>query len=489
MKHPLYIYNSLSGRKEQFIPIKPPEVGIYVCGPTVYSDSHLGHARPNITFDILIRYLRSMDYDVTYVRNITDVGHLEDENLGEGEDRIAKKARQEKIDPMAVVKKYTDSFHNNMELLNVVPPDVEPRATEHIEEQIELIKLIDEKGYAYNSNNSIYFDVPQYNSDYNYGILSGRNLDDMRTNTRDLKGQSEKHHSADFALWKKAEPKHIMKWPSPWGEGFPGWHLECSAMGARYLGKQFDIHGGGMDLKFPHHECEIAQSTAANGKPPVKYWMHNNMITINGQKMARSLNNFIKLNELFSGDHELLLHAYSPMTIRFFILQAHYRGTLDFSNDALIAASKGLARLMKAINTLEGISPSETSSVDIVPLKENCFKAINDDLNTPVLIAQLFDGVKIINSVNDGKESLSSSDLEEMRKLYKLFVLEVLGFKEEVAETADGPSDRDIEDLLKERQEAKLSKDWATADKIRNQLGDMGIIIKDTKDGATWERS
>ncbi len=306
MTHPLHIYNSLTGKKEQFIPINPPRVGIYVCGPTVYSDSHLGHARPNITFDVLIRYLRSLKYDVTYVRNITDVGHLENEDLGEGEDRIAKKARQEKIDPMAVVKKYTDSFHQNMKLLNVVEPDIEPRASEHIKEQIELIKRIDEKGYAYNSNNSIYFDVPKYNDNYDYGILSGRNLDDIRTNTRDLKGQSEKHHSADFALWKRAEAKHIMRWPSPWGEGFPGWHLECSAMGAKYLGKQFDIHGGGMDLKFPHHECEIAQSTAANNKPPVKYWMHNNMITINGQKMARSLNNFIKLDDMFSGDHKLL---------------------------------------------------------------------------------------------------------------------------------------------------------------------------------------
>jgi cysteinyl-tRNA synthetase len=397
MEHPLHIYNSLSSAKEQFIPINPPQVGIYVCGPTVYSDSHLGHARPNITFDVLIRYLKALGYRVTYVRNITDVGHLEDEALGEGEDRIAKKARQEKIDPMQVVKKYTDSFHNNMKLLNVNEPDIEPRATAHIKEQVELIETILERGFAYKSNDSIYFNVRKYNEDYNYGILSGRKLEDLVSNTRELKGQVEKRYSADFALWKKAEPKHIMRWHSPWGEGFPGWHLECSAMGARYLGKRFDIHGGGMDLKFPHHECEIAQSTAANGEQPVNYWMHNNMITINGQKMARSLNNFITLHELFNGTHEVLEQAYSPMTIRFFILQAHYRGTLDFSNEALQAASKGIGRLMKALETLEEIKPSEKSTFDVSAIKNSCFAALNDDLNTPVLLAHLFEGVKLIN--------------------------------------------------------------------------------------------
>ena len=488
MEHPLHIYNSLSSRKEQFIPINPPDVGIYVCGPTVYSDSHLGHARPNITFDVLIRYLRALAYKVTYVRNITDVGHLEDEALGEGEDRIEKKARQEKIDPMQVVKKYTDSFHNNMKLLNVNEPDIEPYATDHIKEQIELIETIEDKGFAYNSNNSIYFDVRKYNEKYKYGILSGRKLEDLISNTRDLKGQGEKRYSSDFALWKKADTKHIMRWGSPWGEGFPGWHLECSAMGAKYLGNRFDIHGGGMDLKFPHHECEIAQGTAANGEQPVNYWMHNNMITINGQKMARSLNNFITLQELFNGTHDLLEQAYSPMTIRFFILQAHYRGTIDFSNEALQAASKGMTRLMKALETLDKIKPSEKSSFNVSGIRENCFAALNDDLNTPVLLAHLFEGVKLINSVNDGKESISPGDLDELRSMYKLFVNDVLGFIKEEAEVSGGPDDEEIEQMLAARQDAKLAKDWARADAIRDQLISLGIIIKDTKDGATWER-
>ncbi|MEE4115916.1 MAG: cysteine--tRNA ligase [Marinilabiliaceae bacterium] len=488
MEHPLHIYNSLSSAKEQFIPINPPQVGIYVCGPTVYSDSHLGHARPNITFDVLIRYLKALGYRVTYVRNITDVGHLEDEALGEGEDRIAKKARQEKIDPMQVVKKYTDSFHNNMKLLNVNEPDIEPRATAHIKEQLELIETILERGFAYKSNDSIYFNVRKYNEDYNYGILSGRKLEDLVSNTRELKGQVEKRYSADFALWKKAEPKHIMRWHSPWGEGFPGWHLECSAMGARYLGKRFDIHGGGMDLKFPHHECEIAQSTAANGEQPVNYWMHNNMITINGQKMARSLNNFITLSELFNGTHEVLEQAYSPMTIRFFILQAHYRGTLDFSNEALQAASKGINRLMKALETLEEIKPSEKSTFDVPAIKSSCFAALNDDLNTPVLLAHLFEGVKLINSVNDGKEAISPGDLDELKSMYRLFVNDVLGFIKEESEVSGGIGDDEVEKMMAARQEAKLAKDWARADEIREQLSSLGIIIKDTRDGSAWER-
>ena len=489
MEHPLHIYNSLSSAKEQFIPINPPEVGIYVCGPTVYSDSHLGHARPNITFDVLIRYLKALGYKVTYVRNITDVGHLEDEALGEGEDRIAKRARQEKIDPMQVVKKYTDSFHNNMKLLNVNEPDIEPRATAHIKEQIELIETIEDKGFAYNSNDSIYFDVKKYDEEYTYGILSGRKLEDLISNTRDLKGQSEKRYSSDFALWKKAEPKHIMRWDSPWGEGFPGWHLECSAMGAKYLGNRFDIHGGGMDLKFPHHECEIAQSTAANGEQPVNYWMHNNMITINGQKMARSLNNFITLYELFNGTHEVLEQAYSPMTIRFFILQAHYRGTLDFSNEALQAASKGISRLMKALETLEEIMPSEKSTFDVSAIKNSCFAALNDDLNTPVLLAHLFEGVKMINSVYDSRESINRADLDELKSMYRLFVNEVLGFVKEESEVSGGIGDDEIEQMLKDRHDAKLAKDWARADEIRDQLSSLGIIVKDTKDGSTWERN
>ncbi|MDX1286105.1 MAG: cysteine--tRNA ligase, partial [Draconibacterium sp.] len=435
MGNHLEIYNTLSRKKEEFKPLVKGKVGLYVCGPTVYSDSHLGHARPFVTFDLLYRYLTFLGNKVRYVRNITDVGHLEDEVEGEGEDRIAKKARLEQLEPMEVVQKYMNSFHENMKELNVLNPSIEPRASGHIIEQIELIKDILKNGYAYEVNGSVYFDVEKYNREYNYGKLSGRNLDDIKTNTRKLDGQDEKLNSFDFALWKKAAPEHIMRWPSDWGDGFPGWHLECSAMSTKYLGEKFDIHGGGMDLTFPHHECEIAQNTARKGEESVRYWMHNNMITINGQKMARSLGNFITLKELFSGNHEILEQAYSPMTIRFFILQAHYRSTIDFSNEALQASEKGLERLMTALKTLEELTTSEISTIDVSDLKEKCFAALNDDLNSPITIAHLFDGLRMINSIKAGTEKISEVDLKELKSLYNSVVFEILGLKEEANES------------------------------------------------------
>jgi cysteinyl-tRNA synthetase len=425
------IYNTLSRKKEVFKPLIEGRVGLYVCGPTVYSDSHLGHARPFITFDLLFRYLTFLGYKVRYVRNITDVGHLEDEVEESGEDKISKKARIEQLEPMEVVQKYMNTFHHNMEQLNVLPPGIEPRASGHIIEQQLMIESILKNGFGYEANGSVYFDVEKYNQNYNYGILSGRNLDDIKTNTRELDGQSEKKNSFDFALWKKASPGHIMRWPSKWGEGFPGWHLECSAMSTKYLGEKFDIHGGGMDLTFPHHECEIAQSTASLGHETVRYWMHNNMITIDGQKMARSLGNFITLQELFTGKHKLLKQAYSPMTIRFFILQAHYRSTIDFSNEALQASEKGLERLMNAVKTLDELSASDNSTVDISSIKEKCFAALYDDLNSSVAIAHLFDGVRIINSVKAGIEKISALDLAEFKSFYHSMVFDILGLKSE----------------------------------------------------------
>jgi cysteinyl-tRNA synthetase len=488
MGNPLVIYNTLARKKEEFKPLIEGKVGLYVCGPTVYSNSHLGHARPFITFDLLYRYLTFLGNKVRYVRNITDVGHLEDEFEGTGEDRIAKKARLEQLEPMEVVQKYMNTFHRNMNELNVLQPSIEPRASGHIIEQIQVIQAILENGYAYESNGSVYFDVEKYNQTYNYGKLSGRNLEDLKTNTRQLDGQSEKKNSFDFALWKKAAPEHIMRWPSQWSDGFPGWHLECSAMSTKYLGEQFDIHGGGMDLTFPHHECEIAQNTASRGKESVRYWMHNNMIKINGQKMARSLGNFITLDELFSGNHEILEQAYSPMTIRFFILQAHYRSTIDFSNEALKASEKGLERLMTAIKTMEDMQVSGKSTVDIGQLKKNCFNALNDDLNSPVAIAHLFDGVKMINSIKSGKERISAKDLEELKSFYRSMVFDILGLKNE--KSADtGNNDvlaGTVELLINLRRDAKASKDWGTADKIRDELNAIGIELKDTKDGVDW---
>ena len=488
MQNDFFIYNTLSKKKELFKPLNPPFVGIYVCGPTVYSHAHLGHARPAITFDLLFRYLMHLGYKVRYVRNITDVGHLENETLGEGEDRIEKKARQEQIEPMEVVQKYVNTYHRNMDQLNTLSPSIEPRATGHIIEQIELIKILIKSGYAYESNGSVYFDIMKYNQKYQYGKLSGRVLDELISNTRDIEGQDEKRNSYDFAVWKKASPEHLMRWPSPWSIGFPGWHLECSAMSIKYLGEEFDIHGGGMDLMFPHHECEIAQSTAALGKESVHYWMHNNMITINGQKMARSLGNFITLDQLFSGDHPALEKAYSPMTIRFFILQAHYRSTIDFSNEALQAAEKGFQKLMKAIESLSKLKPSDHSNVDISKLKEKCYEALDDDLNSPVLLSHLFEGVRIVNSIIDGSEKTDASGLESLKELFNTFVFEILGLKDESASIGDDKLTGELMKIIIElRQTAKINKDWSTSDKIRNELNKIGVKLKDKKDGADWE--
>ncbi|MBN2165660.1 MAG: cysteine--tRNA ligase [Marinilabiliaceae bacterium] len=488
MDSKLYIYNTLSREKEIFIPIHPKHVGLYVCGPTVYGDPHLGHARPAITFDLLFRYLTHLGYRVRYVRNITDVGHLEND-ADEGEDKIAKKARLEELEPMEVVQYYTDRYHQFMDELNVKKPSIEPRASGHIIEQLQVVDTILNKGYAYESNGSVYFDVAKYNNDYHYGKLSGRVIEDLLNATRSLDGQTEKHNSFDFALWKKASPEHIMRWPSRFSDGFPGWHLECSVMSAKYLGDEFDIHGGGMDLLFPHHECEIAQSTIANGKMPAKYWMHNNMITINGQKMGKSLGNFITLEEFFTGSNSLLSMAYSPMTIRFFILQAHYRSTVDFSNEALQASEKGLVRLMDAVNNLNKVKPSNSSSFDVNMFKEKCYAALNDDLNSPVLISHLFEAAKAINSMIAGLMMITADDLEKLKTLVGLFVFDILGLKQTVAETNANNEvlNEVVSLLLKLRGEAKANKDFVTADKIRDELLKIGFVIKDGKDGATWE--
>ncbi len=484
----LKIFNTLSREKEIFKPINPPHVGLYVCGPTVYGDAHLGHARPAITFDILFRYLSHLGYKVRYVRNITDVGHLEND-ADEGEDKIAKKARLEQMEPMEVVQYFTSRYHDAMHLLNVKDPSIEPRASGHIIEQLQLVDTLLEKGYAYESEGSVYFDVERYHKDYNYGKLSGRVLEELFSTTRELEGQSGKKNSFDFALWKKASPTHIMRWPSRFSDGFPGWHLECTAMSTRYLGEQFDIHGGGMDLLFPHHECEIAQATAANGQGPARYWMHNNMITINGQKMGKSLGNFITLDEFFSGSHKLLDQAYSPMTIRFFILQAHYRSTVDFSNDALRAADKGVKRLLDAVAAIDRIRPGGNSDYDVASFRKDCYTALNDDLNTPILIAHLFDAVKAINSAVDGKLSFTAEDLALFRELIHTMVFDILGLKSE--EAASGKSTETIEglmDLLLElRKAARSNKDWATSDMIRDKLADLGIVVRDGKDGVSWE--
>lgn len=487
MEHKLYIYNTLTRKKEQFIPLHENKVGMYVCGPTVYGDGHLGHARPAITFDILFRYLQHLGYKVRYVRNITDVGHLEND-ADSGEDKIAKKARLDQLEPMEVVQYYVNRYHKAMEALNVLPPSIEPHASGHIMEQIEFTQKILDAGFAYVSEGSVYFDVEKYNKSNNYGILSGRNIDEMLETTRELDGQSEKRRSVDFALWKKASPEHIMRWNAPWSVGFPGWHMECSAMGTKYLGEEFDIHGGGMDLMFPHHECEIAQNKAGLGKNSVKYWMHNNMITIGGQKMGKSLGNFITLDEFFTGSHKLLSKAFSPMTIRFFILQAHYRSTVDFSSEALEASEKGLERLMDGYARLQKLSSSATSSVDTAGLRAKCEEALNDDLNTPIAISYLFEALKAINSVHDGKATISAADLEELQSVFKLMVEDLLGLKVEAAATGTNEAYKKAIDMLLEmRLEAKRNKDWATSDKIRNELTAMGFEIKDTKDGFEWK--
>ena len=483
------LYNTLTRRKEEFEPLTPGRVGMYVCGPTVYGDPHLGHARPAVTFDLLFRYLRSLGYKVRYVRNITDVGHLE-HDADQGEDKIAKKARLEQLEPMEVAHYYTERYHRAMDELNVLSPSIEPHASGHIIEQIEFVKRILDAGFAYESNGSIYFDVEAYNRKHDYGRLSGRNLDDILTNTRELDGQSDKRRSFDFALWKKASPEHIMRWPSPWSDGFPGWHMECSAMSTKYLGERFDIHGGGMDLMVPHHECEIAQSTAALGHDSAKYWVHNNMITINGQKMGKSLGNFITLEELFTGSHKLLAQAYSPMTIRFFVLQAHYRSTLDFSNEALQAAEKGLDRLMKGVETLAKIGSAAASTVDPAELERRCAAAMADDLNSPMVISALFDWVRIINQLADGQQTLAADDLERLRATVHRYVFDVLGLKDEKAAGAQGGRDLVtplVNLLLDQRMKAKADRDWATSDRIRDELTAIGIRVKDRKDGYDWE--
>ena len=489
MEHPLFIYNTLTRRKEHFVPLNEPMVGMYVCGPTVYGDPHLGHTRPAITFDVLFRYLQQLGYKVRYVRNITDVGHLE-HDADEGEDKIAKKARLEQLEPMEVAQYYTNRYHAAMQSLNVLPPSIEPHATGHIIEQEELVKQIMANGYAYESNGSVYFDTDAYNRDHRYGVLSGRNLDDILNASRELDGVGEKHNQADFALWKKAQPEHIMRWPSPWSDGFPGWHCECTAMGRKYLGKHFDIHGGGMDLVFPHHECEIAQAVASQGDEMVHYWMHNNMITINGQKMGKSLGNFITLEQFFTGDHPALTQAYTPMTIRFFILQAHYRGTVDFSNEALQAAEKALERILDGWHRLNALTASAQSSLTLDNYRQRCADAMNDDLNTPTVIATLFDACKVINQANDGHATLSQADIDELKSVFQTYLFDVLGIRDDAAggDSVNLEPYRQAVDLLLEmRRNAKAAKDWATSDLIRDKLAEFGFEVKDTKDGFEWK--
>ena len=493
MEQNLLIYNTLTRRKELFKPLNAPHVGMYVCGPTVYGDPHLGHARPAITFDILFRYLQHLGYKVRYVRNITDVGHLE-HDADEGDDKIEKKARLEQLEPMEVAQYYENRYHDAMRALNVLPPSIEPHASGHIIEQEQLVKEILAHGYAYESNGSVYFDVEKYNQDHRYGILSGRNLTDMINNSRELNGVGEKKNQVDFALWKRATPEHIMRWPSPWSDGFPGWHCECTAMGRKYLGNHFDIHGGGMDLIFPHHECEIAQAVASQGDQMVHYWMHNNMLTINGQKMAKSLGNFITLEQLFKGTHPLLEQAYSPMTIRFFTLSAHYRGTVDFSNEALQASEKGLDRLMNGIRDLSRVPVSKTSDEAtgkfIQELRQRCYDAMNDDLQTPLVISYLFEACHVINTILDHKAQVSVDDLKELTDTMNLFSFDILGLKDEKGsqlEKREKAYGKVVDMVLALRAKAKAAKDWATSGQIRDALANAGFEVKDTKDGVTWK--
>jgi cysteinyl-tRNA synthetase len=485
--HNLKIQNTLTRKKEVFEPINPPFVGMYVCGPTVYGEPHLGHARPAIVFDLIFRYLKFLGYKVRYVRNVTDVGHLEND-ADEGEDKIAKRARIEQLEPMEVVQFYLDKYHFAMDALNVLRPSIEPRASGHIMEQIDIVQKILDAGYAYISNGSVYFDVVKYDKDYHYGTLSGRKLEDLLSTTRSLDGQEEKRNSADFALWKQASPTHIMRWHSPWSEGFPGWHLECTAMSTKYLGKQFDIHGGGMDLMFPHHESEVCQNKIANQTDSVKYWIHNNMITINGQKMGKSLGNFITLNEFFTGTHTLLQQPYSPMTIRFFILQAHYGSTIDFSNEALIAAEKGMKKLFSAYELLDRLKPATSSlKEDIKTLYQNCLNAMDDDFNSPIVIANLFEAVRIINQANDGTITLSAENIQALKDLFNTFLFDILGMKANVTDSSTDKLDNELMQIIIElRQKAKTNKDYSAADTIREMLSQIGITLKDTKDGVEW---
>ena len=488
MENQLQLYNTLTRCKEIFEPLHPGKAGMYVCGPTVYGEPHLGHARSAITFDILYRYLMYLGYKVRYVRNITDVGHLVNDS-DEGEDKIAQKARLDELEPMEVAQMYTRIYEKAMEQLNVLPPNLEPRASGHIIEQIEIVKKILASGYAYESDGSIYFDITKFSKDHPYGQLSGRKIEDLLSNTRELDGQQEKRSSLDFAIWKKAAPEHIMRWPSPWGEGFPGWHLECTAMSCKYLGLMFDIHGGGMDLTFPHHEAEIAQSVAAFGRDTVRYWMHNNMITLNGQKMGKSLGNAISLRQFFDGSHPYLVQAYSPMTIRFFMLTAHYRSTLDFSNEALQSAEKGLDRLLKAAGLLEKLKPNDRiSDFDVALLQKSCYEAMNDDLNTPIALSHVFEGVKMINTLADGKAKIDSENIELLKNLFSVFVGGLFGLSQpEKEQFSMEPYKNAIDLLLGYRQQAKNNKDWCTADSIRNDLTALGFVINDTKDGFSWE--
>jgi len=488
MQQNLFVYNTLSRKKELFKPINAPHVGMYVCGPTVYSDVHLGNCRTYISFDLIFRYLTAIGYKVRYVRNVTDAGHLEGDAGDEGEDKIAKKAKLAQLEPMEIVQKYTVGFRDVMKVLNNLPPSIEPTATGHIIEQIEMVKAILEKGYAYEVDGSIYFDVEKYNKSQDYGILSGRNLEDLLNNTRTLGGQQDKHGKLDFALWIKAKPEHLMKWPSPWGVGFPGWHLECSAMSQKYLGSHFDIHGGGLDLVPTHHTNEIAQNVACCGTNPANYWVHTNMLTVNGQKMSKSLGNSFLPHELFSGENSILNKGYSPMTVRFFMLQAHYRSTLDFGNEAMEASEKGFKRLMNAFALLnDGLKASATTEVEIAPLMERCYTAMNDDFNSPVLIAELFEASRIINSVYDGKLKIDAANLEQLTVLMNTFVIDVLGLQNEQAANDDLP--KVLNFIVDLRGSAKANKDYATSDKIRDGLSQIGFQLKDSKEGTTWSKA
>ena len=486
----LKVYNSLTGKKEVFEPINEGHVGMYVCGPTVYSNVHLGNCRTFMSFDMIFRYFKHLGYKVRYVRNITDAGHLEDDDAGEGEDKIAKKARLEQIEPMEVVQRYTVDFHEILQKFNFLPPSIEPTATGHIIEQIEIIKDILEKGLAYEINGSVYFDVKKFNENNHYGKLSGRKLEDMIANTRELTAQDEKRSPQDFALWKRAEPQHIMRWPSPWGDGFPGWHLECTAMSTKYLGETFDIHGGGMDLKFPHHECEIAQAEARFGQTPVRYWLHANMLTLNGKKMAKSTGNNILPNEIFSGENKILSKAFAPTVVRFFMMQAHYTSILDLSNDALLASEKGYNRLIEAVDIMGKLPVSDMSDFDVELWKQSCYDAMNDDFNTPILIAQLFEAVKHINLIKEGKEMINAKDHELLTGTMNTFVFDVLGL--EGKQEGNGNSDTlsgVVELLIELRNEARMNKDFSTSDKIRDQLLALGIQLKDGKEGTSFSIS
>ena len=481
----LKVYNSLTKEKENFKSITEGYVGMYVCGPTVYSNAHLGNVRTFMFFDVVYRYLLHLGYKVRYVRNITDAGHLEND-AEEGEDKIAKKARLEQIEPMEVVQRYTVDFHDVLKNYNFLPPSIEPTATGHIIEQIEMIKEIIEKGFAYEVNGSVYFDVLEYNKIEDYGILSGRKVEDLISNTRTLDGQSDKKNPQDFALWKKADERHIMRWPSPWSDGFPGWHLEFSVMSTKYLGESFDIHGGGMDLKFPHHECEIAQSKICSGVTPVNYWMHANMLSLNGQRMAKSTGNFILPNQILTGENNILPKAFSASVVRFFNMQANYRSVLDFSGDALLASEKGHAKLMEAINFLDKITATKISTFDVQKWKKDCYSAMNDDFNTPILVSHLFEAVKVINQIKEGKASLSSEDLETLKTTMNSFVFDVLGLTNEAAHNNSEKINGVVELLIKLRKEARENKDWALSDQIRDELIALGILLKDGKEGTTY---